>query len=303
MNIHTYPKIYALGHAAISELLYDDVVVQEKVDGSQFSFCIEEDGVLRFRSKRCEVHPQDSGGMFKPGVESISDIKDSLHPGWTYRGEYLRIVKHNVLCYGRLPSRHVIIFDINPGGIEHYLSTEEIKQECDRIGLECVPTFYQGKIDNFNQLENLLKTDSILGRSTIEGIVIKNYFRFGKDKKVLMGKWVRDEVAEKIAGNKNFSNSSKHIIMRIGEKYKTEARWQKAIQHLKEQGLISNEPKDIGPLLKEINDDVLSEEFDTICKQLFKWAWGDISRIITRGFPEWYKGKLAEKQFDVEDSL
>ena len=35
---HTYPKVYAMGHAAIRDLLRDDVVVEEKIDGSQFSF-------------------------------------------------------------------------------------------------------------------------------------------------------------------------------------------------------------------------------------------------------------------------
>jgi hypothetical protein len=35
---HSYPKLYAMGHRAIADLLLDDVIVQEKVDGSQFSF-------------------------------------------------------------------------------------------------------------------------------------------------------------------------------------------------------------------------------------------------------------------------
>jgi len=33
---HSYPKIYALGHAAIIELLDGEISVEEKVDGSQF---------------------------------------------------------------------------------------------------------------------------------------------------------------------------------------------------------------------------------------------------------------------------
>ena len=37
-QISSYPKIYSLGHAAILDLLDGRVIVEEKVDGSQFSF-------------------------------------------------------------------------------------------------------------------------------------------------------------------------------------------------------------------------------------------------------------------------
>ena len=47
---------------------------------------------------------------------------------------------------------------------------------------------------------------------------------------------------------------------------------------------------------KFINDLALE-----IKKQLFKWAWKHISRIITRGFPEYYKELLAQKQFEYEE--
>lgn len=35
---HSYPSIFAIGHRALAELLLDPVIVEEKVDGSQFSF-------------------------------------------------------------------------------------------------------------------------------------------------------------------------------------------------------------------------------------------------------------------------
>lgn len=36
--INSYPSIYSLGHRYISELFSGPVVIQEKIDGSQFSF-------------------------------------------------------------------------------------------------------------------------------------------------------------------------------------------------------------------------------------------------------------------------
>ena len=35
---HSFPSVYAVGHAALADLFLDDVIVEEKVDGSQFSF-------------------------------------------------------------------------------------------------------------------------------------------------------------------------------------------------------------------------------------------------------------------------
>lgn len=45
----SYPKVYNLGHSAIKDLFHDEVVIQEKLDGSQFSFGIV-DGEFRRRS-------------------------------------------------------------------------------------------------------------------------------------------------------------------------------------------------------------------------------------------------------------
>ena len=136
---------------------------------------------------------------------------------------------------------------------------------------------------------------SRLGGQQIEGLVFKNYHRFGIDGKVLMGKHVRESFKEK--HQKEFKAQGKHIIQKIGESLNTEARWLKAIQHLKEQGLLTNSTKDIGLLLKEISTDIFEECGEDIKEQLFKAYWRMISKIATKGFPEWYKEQLAKKQF------
>ena len=47
---HSFPSVYAVGHAALADLFLDDVIVEEKVDGSQFSFGLFAYG-WRFPSK------------------------------------------------------------------------------------------------------------------------------------------------------------------------------------------------------------------------------------------------------------
>jgi hypothetical protein len=88
------------------------------------------------------------------------------------------------------------------------------------------------------------------------------------------------------------------ILDIITASLKTPARWDKAIQHLKERNELTDSPKDIGPLMKEISVDVLKECEEYIKDELFKWAWKKISGKISYGFPEYYKQKLVEQQFE-----
>ena len=68
----------------------------------------------------------------------------------------------------------------------------------------------------------------------------------------------------------------------------------KAVQHLREDGSLLGEPKDIGPLIKEVIRDTMEEETDYIKETLFAWAKKDIARRVTSGLPEWYKQQLLE---------
>jgi hypothetical protein len=69
---------------------------------------------------------------------------------------------------------------------------------------------------------------------------------------------------------------------------------QKAFLHLKEQGEIVGELKDIRVIIPEVKQDILTEETETIKNYLFKCFEDDIIRNATRGIPAWYKNKLLE---------
>lgn len=284
-----------MGHAAIKDLFADPVVVEEKIDGSQFSFLCLGDTVI-FRSKNAVIDPT-AAGMFQKGVDAISEIAGRLMDGWTYRGEYLMKPKHNTLAYDRVPRRHVILYDVDTG-LESYLPRYNLELEAARIGLDVVPCLAEGNVFSLEELEALLQTPSILGGQTVEGVVIKNHHRFGRDGKALMGKHVSAkfrEVHDKDWKKRN--PAGKDIIATIVAKYRTEARWTKAVAHMRERGELQDAPQDIGPLFKEVSTDILAECGDEIKDALLKWAWKDISRGVTRGLPDWYKEQLSEQQF------
>lgn len=295
---HSYPKIYNLGHAALKSLFNSDVLVEEKIDGSQFSFG-KFDGVLKCRSKGQQLIVDAPEKMFEKAVATALKLLPNLHEGYTYRAEYLQKPKHNSLTYGRVPKDNLIIFDISPGE-EVYLSYGEKKKESERLGLEVVPLIYEGLVSDAQRLLELMDRESSLGDVKIEGFVVKNYLQFGTDKKVLMGKHVSEafkEIHTKEWANTNPSSSD--VLFRLSDSLKTEARWEKAVQHLREKGQITDTPKDIGNLLKEIHEDIKAECEAEIKEQLYRWALPHVVRKSTQGFPEWYKQQLLSKHFEA----
>lgn len=298
----SYSSIYNVGHQIVIDLLKVPVLVEEKIDGSQFSFGVF-GGELKLRSKGKELYLDAPEKMFNLAVKAATELKPFLMEGWTYRAEYLSKPKHNTLAYSRIPAKHLIIFDINPGE-EQYLSWDEKKAEASRLGLECVPRLFEGMVQTLDQLKELLATDSILGGTKVEGIVLKplGYNQFGPDKKCLMAKFVSEAFKEKHSKEwKNSNPSGKDFIGDLGDAYKTEARWQKAVQHLCEAGELEGSPRDIGKLLKEATADVFKEEAEEIKERLFKFAWPHIARRVVAGLPEWYKNELAKRQFEEKE--
>ncbi len=312
---HSYPSIFALGHKAIEDLLNDEVIVEEKVDGSQFSFGVfpcefnesthvidEVPHVLKVRSKGAIMNIDAPQSMFKEAVDHVKARVFDLAPGFTYRGECLKKPKHNALAYDRTPAQNVIIFDINSGE-EEYLSYEQKALEANRLGFEVVPLLFSGKLESVSAVRRFLDTTSVLGGQKIEGVVVKPIKpKYGWDKKLLIGKFVSEAFKEVHSNSWKESNpTSTDILQQLGEQYGTAARWNKAVQHLSEAGKLESSPRDIGLLINEIPNDILSDSEDDIKAKLFTWAWPHIKRMVIKGFPQFYKEKLLASQFEKED--
>lgn len=292
---HSYPSIFALGHRAVADLFDGPVLVEEKIDGSQFSFG-RFDGELRCRSKGAVLNLIAPEAMFREAIETATAL--DLRDGWTYRAEYLKKPKHNTLAYDRIPIRHLMIFDVNAGD-EVYLSYDEKATEAARIGLEVVPRIIEGVIEDVTTFRALLDATSILGGQKIEGVVVKNYARFGPDKKALMGKFVSERFKETHAAEWRKENpKSGDVVQNLIRVYATPARYQKAMQHLAEAGRLEGSPRDIGLLLKETAEDIERECAEEISRALYQWAWPQIRRGAVAGVPQWYKDRLVERQFE-----
>lgn len=322
--MHSYPSIFNLGHRGVRDILCGPVVVQEKVDGSQFSFQVQNkrvsheagellgaltsENVLVMKSKGAQVFSDTTDKLFKPAVETVLRLfgEGKLVPGWTYRGEVLAKPKHNTLAYDRVPTGNIILFDIDRGE-EDYLpygdpekfdQVSAVTKEAASLGLECVPTLYEGVVASLEQVHAFLDRVSVLGGAKIEGVVIKAYGTYGLDKKTLMAKYVSEAFKEVHGADWKSRNPGRaDILEQIVERYKMPARWQKAVQHLREAGTLQDAVQDIGPLMKEVPVDVEKECKDEIIEALWTHFWPQIKRGITAGLPQWYKDELAKTAF------
>ena len=302
MSVRSYPKVYNLGHRAIRDLFLGPVAVQEKVDGSQFSFGWIE-GELQARSRGQQIDLENCPDLFQPSLNTalVALERGVLVPDFIYRGEAMKGPRHNVLTYGRAPAGNFVLFDVD-AGLEDRVGPYVLCDMALDLECECAPLHHVGDVSDLEEIKALVQQGSFLG-GEMEGLVFKNYNRFGIDGKMLMGKYVTDKFREAHKNDPNWKpKSNNDILTQIATRFCTEARWQKAVQHQSETASLTESPADIGPLIKEIQADVMEECGDEIAEMFMAYYAKQIRSGMVRGFPDWYKNQLAEIQFAPEDA-
>lgn len=297
--LHAFPKIFAIGTDYISQIFNEDVEVTEKIDGSQFVFG-KFDGELHMRSKGATLYQENPQKMFLYGMDYVESIQDKIPEGLAFYCEYLRSPKHNTLTYGKIPVNHLALFGVYVEG-KFEADHKELCRYGSDFGIDVAPLLYSGKIGSAEELFSLLEKESYLGGVKVEGVVVKNYARpfllGGQPMPLMAGKYVSEafkEVHQRTWGKENTGKGKFEIFK---TQFNSEARWNKAIQRMEEAGILLNEPKDIGSLIKSVHVDIKEEEEENIKNFLWKEFSGEILRYSTRGLPEWYKKKLAESAF------
>lgn len=304
-----YGKVWSLGNPNLQHLLApgSHVVVQEKVDGSQFSFALI-DGKIYARSKGvlfdCEENVE---GMFKKAYETVKRLHalDLITPNLIYRCEYLASPKHNTIVYGRAPLGFLVLYDVHTSDGLTYYTEARLKQEAELLDIDCVKTIWEGPAEQISEssFSDWLRTGSSLG-GEIEGFVIKNRSERDRfDGALLKGKFVRETFKEDNRKNwKQISPKSGDIIDQLSGGITSHRRWEKSIERFRDEGKLHSDPKDIGPLMKDIRADAKIELEAELKEMLWKWAWPKLERATTEGFPEWYKERLAKSMFQKESA-
>lgn len=293
--MNAFPKIFAVGKKYVDSILDGEVEITEKIDGSQFGFG-KIDGELVCRSKGKIQTVDNPDDMFKKAVGHIVSVQDKLPDDMFFYAELLNKPKHNNLAYENVPKNNLVLFGAKDMKDNFVPIHNVLKAYAKILDIDVVPLIFKGEI-TMGELEGLLDIKSFLGGVKIEGFVIKNYnkpFMLGDVAMPLMsGKWVSEEYKE-VAKGWHKENTSQGKYQEFIMSYRTDARWEKAVQHLRDNGELTEQPKDIGSLIKEVHRDITDEDMETIKDFLWNEFGKDLLRRSTAGLPEWYKDKLDE---------
>ena len=297
-----FPKILHIGDNQILDLFEGEVEITEKIDGSQFSFG-KIDGEVITRSKGREFTEPDK--LFIPVTEYVHSIADRLPEGIWFYGETLCSPRHSTLHYDRVPKHNFALFGVYETEKNLFHDYDTIKEWAEKLDVDAVPLLFKGEISQQDILKFTDETVSYLGGQKIEGVVVKaykNWMFLGQiPLSVMSGKYVSEQFKEVHQKDWSKLNTGKGKFDVLKEQFKTEARWNKAIQHLRDNGELTGTPKDIGALLKEVRVDIETEEKENIKEMLYNVFKEDILKYSVHGLAQFYKEKLVKGEISSEN--
>lgn len=301
MSTGPFPKILHIGDKQIETLFNGPVEVTEKVDGSQLGFG-KVNGRLFVRSKGRELDLDNPDGMFINAVEYIKSIEERIPDNFTFYGEYLQKPKHNTLAYDKIPTNGISLFGVYNYGTKEFYPYSTIEEWAGKLQVDAVPVLKTGLCSPEEVLELVKDRTSYLGGQKIEGVVVKAYkpwlFLGQIPLTVMSGKYVTEDFKEVHHKSWKAEHTGKGKLEVAVSQYKTEARWNKAVQHLRDAGNLTGTPKDIGGLIKEVKNDVTEEEKENIKNALWNIYGEQFTRAATEGLPQWFKEKLVKGEIN-----
>ena len=160
----------------------EDIVIQEKIDGSNASICYdEESGTLKAFSRRLELNADNTLNGFWDYVQTLNldTFKEILGSRYIVFGEWMgakHAIKYPENVYGKF-----WMFDVWDTQTEQYLPYEETRSFYDKLiargnednKFNLVPVFYIGKFESWEKTSELVGRTEVGAEPTGEGIVIK----------------------------------------------------------------------------------------------------------------------------------
>ena len=283
MKIEAHPKIYTAGSRNVRDIFHGTVQVSEKLDGSQFSFGMI-GGELQCRSRGRIITADNVDKNFKEAWDHVQAIKEKLPEDLVFYCECICKLKHNHLTYGRKPLNSLVLFGVLTYSTGRFHSSS-LKEYADLLHIDPVKVLYTGN-SSIEHARSLIE-ESMLGGCVAEGVVVKFYGLSG----LLTAKIVRDDFKE-VSNNTKNTRSPDNAWQLHKESHCTEARWRKSVQHLRDNGSLTESPSDIGPLIVDIKKDIIEEEEDSIKQWLWDKYHKELLEASIQGFPLWYKSNL-----------
>lgn len=275
------------------------LVVQEKLDGSNASFTVE-NGELQCFSRRKMLNEKETLNGFYGWVhENIEEYLFDFLENYIIFGEWL--VKHKIQykeeCY-----KEFYVFDIYDKEEEVYLSLKNMHRIASYLELKTVktlliaePSYHLNTLTTQNIQDLVGKSDMTVKPNTGEGIVIK--YLDGKSEHEDYYKVVSNEFKE---FNRQKMKTEIKNNDSVADYAMTRARMEKMIfraieeDRLKEEDL---ELQNFSSVMKEVGqnfvDDIMEEEKDNMIKI--------IEKQIKKKMPHMLREILEEKDGEIID--
>lgn len=251
----------------------DYIVVQEKIDGANFSirWNDETDSVMAFSRKKTLDFSNNLRGAWEWSQKLDKElIKNVLGSHLILFGEWL--VSHTVV-YPDDKYKNAYFYDLYNLEEQRYLNQDEVESIIHQLGLIYVPVFYKGEFQSWDHLKQFVGRTN-LGGEYGEGIVIKNMTRLNDPNTRLpfYTKIVCDNFAEKKSVKKFDEDKleKRAKLQDLVESIVTEGRVHKLVNKMVDDGIIpenwdehnmSTIAKNIG---KDVYYDCVKEEKDIV---------------------------------------
>ena len=274
----------------------DEIVIEEKVDGGNGCFWLE-DGVLHTASRSRDLVAERDEKTFhlqqKWLKTHLADKIEKINPNFRY---YIEWMQKHTIAYGKYEDGsfvkgnipHVIGLDIMPiegafGRTPHYLGRKAKEDAFEALEIPCVALkgVYKVKELNEERYKTLTATSAYYSGKP-EGIVLKNYGRENVWGRQMFAKIVLDEFKE--ANRAVFGGIKKDTsdTIKIVEAYCTPARIRKKILSLTQEGGQTLDRKLMHVLPLAVAKDIFKEESDAIMRECRDISIGTMKQLVAK---------------------
>lgn len=206
-----YQHLERLGTDEVNGIELGECYVFPKIDGTNASVWIDDEGVIKAGSRRRELSSEDDNAGFYAWVVEQSNLLHYLLENPTHRlfGEWL--VPHSLKTYRESAWRNFYVFDVafdkklheinHEGDSEvkylHYEQYKPLLEKYDISYIHPIAIIKNGSYEHF--IDQLQKNVFLIedGKGCGEGIVIKNYGFFNRFGRQTWAKVVTSEFKEK----------------------------------------------------------------------------------------------------------
>lgn len=251
----------------------DHIVIQEKIDGANFSIRYDEetDSVSAFSRKNLLNFKNNLRGAYEWSQKLNKDlVKEVLGNNKVLFGEWL--VPHTIV-YPKERYHNAYFYDVYDLEKEGYLPQNEVKDIVNRLNLIYVPVFYDGEFTSWEDVREFVgKTE--LGGELGEGIVVKNQTRLNDPNtklpfytKIVTEKF-SEHMKQRVVDPEKLAERER--LNTIAETIVTRARVEKTLNKLVDEGIIPEDwdEHDMSTIAKNLSkrvyEDCVKEESETV---------------------------------------